>query len=351
MPSAASVLALLVFILGLRLSHPLDCAANLLGRDSDPVIVSGVVLGPLIGASPDRIRAYRYSGGWVPILVQVDERAAVDFGAIYDSTAIGLTVLTYTDTSTFTGGDPGPAVDGDDEVVFMARDAGDGAAAVGLPDRVLPGSGVRVTITNPLTGARGYAFLFVHDGSPGCPPPAGACGTYDFNLLSGNYKATYNVHSGPNRENSRVTAAAYQVHFADRWIRDETRVSAGGSSAVDILDRHKDLFAPGNCTRSENTFSEGEGAFIVNRSCPVRGLRGYVGCNSGPTSYRVHAFYEAREEILTALRVHPVPSLVDYFDYSPAASGMIYRNNLNPAGVTIDGSQDAVTPARFVVLK
>ncbi len=132
------------------------------------------------------------------------------------------------------------------------------------------------------------------------------------------------------------------MRFSDRWKRDETTITAGGATGVDILDRHKSLYGPGNCARSEDTFSAGEGAFLVNRTGPVRALRGYCGANSGPTTYRVHAFYAAREHVLTVLRVHPIPGIMDYFDYSPLASGMTYRNSLNPAGVPIDGIPDTV---------
>ena len=66
---------------------------------------------------------------------------------------------------------------------------------------------------------------------------------------------------------------------------------AGG--ARDILDRHKNLFAPGNCGRSENTFSDGAGAIIVNKNGPVRAIRSYIGANSGTYTHREHLFYHA----------------------------------------------------------
>src|SRR3712207_7012288 len=37
----------------------------------------------------------------------------------------------------------------------------------------------------------------------------------------------------------------------------------------------------------------------------------------------------------------------DFFDYSSAASGMTYRNNLNTGGVTIDGNPDSVVNGRL----
>jgi len=332
---------------------------NNLGRDRDPVVLSGTDLPDLIGLHPDSIVAFRWDStafDWSQIPVQVDERAVVDFGAIYDTTASGFTVLTYTDTSTFTGADPNPLFDTDDELAFRARDAGDtqppGIVGPGSrlarvnamwPPGTTPAPAVEVTITDPLTFAVGYVYLFRSDGH--LDPRAGVAPIdYQFVLLSGHYKTTYNPRAGPNPENSRVTTANYSVHFADRWIRDETRITAGGATGVDILDRHKNLFGPGDCSRSENTFSAGEGAFIVNRAGPVRALRGYLGANSGPTTWRLHKFYETREDISTALRVHPIPGLMDYFDYSPAASGMTYSNSWNPAGALIDGSPDAVAP-------
>jgi hypothetical protein len=274
--------------------------------------------------------------------VQVDERAVVDFGTIYGGDPAGVTVLTYADTAMFTGGDPDPGFDGDDEVVFMSKEAGLRSQAPAEPAGVIAGSGLEIAVVDPLAPGD-TAFLYIFEGDGTLDPSAGAPDIpYVFNLLSGDYKTTYNTESGPNPEDSGVETLAYGVHFLDRWVRDETWVDAGGATGVDILDRHKNLFRPGDCGRSEDTFSGGEGAFIVNRTGPVRALRGYVGANSGPTTYRINTFYEEREDIFTALRVHAIKGIMDFFDYSPGAAGMAYYNDLNPAGVTVDGVPDAV---------
>jgi hypothetical protein len=272
----------------------------------------------------------------------VDERAEVDFGTIYGDPPVGLTVVTYTDTSTFTGGDPEPLFDSDDELVFLAGEAGGRVEGWPEPAGTVPGSGVEVSLTDPLDASDAYVYLFVTDGAHS--PSAGADDIpYSFLLDSGYYKTTYSTDAGPNPEDSEVVTSSYAVHFSDRWIRDETRVTREGATGVDVLDRHKNLFAPGNCTRSEDTFSAGEGAFIVNKTGPVRALRGYVGANSGPTTYRVHEWYENRERIFTDLRVHAISGMLDYFDYSSEAVGMTYVNNLNLSGVPIDGVPDSVT--------
>ena len=123
---------------------------------------------------------------------------------------------------------------------------------------------------------------------------------------------------------------------------DGFQITVDDATGVDILDRHRNQFAPFQCVRSEDTFSDGEGAFIVNRVGPVRAIRSYLGANSGPLSQRTHFFYEARHEIVSDLRVHAIPGMMDLFDYSPAAAGMTYRNSAMGTDVIIDGVPDTV---------
>lgn len=318
-------------------------AQNALGRDSEPIVLKGSDLPALIGLPVWRIKAYYSDGNELfQIPIQIDEMAEIDFGTIYDTDPIGFTIVTYADTATFAGSDPDTTFDADDELVFMAKDAG---TETGMQCPVTPGcpSHYLVTLINFDTDDSAYVYI-LWDGEQTDQCAGVDRIDYDFDLLSGDYKTTYNTEVGPNPENSIITTLNYSVHFSDRWIRDETGVTAGGAPGTDILDRHKNLFAPGDCSRSEDTFSAGEGAFIVNKDGCIRSLRGYVGANSGPTTYRIHAFYEEREDIFTALRVHAISGVMDFFDYSPDASGMTYVNDLIPAGVTIDGSPDGSVP-------
>ena len=115
---------------------------------------------------------------------------------------------------------------------------------------------------------------------------------------------------------------------------------------------------PASATQA--TFSQGEGAFIVNKDGPVRAIRDFVGANSGPHVQRQHIFYDDLEVINTFLRVHPIPGVVDFFDYSAAGIGLTYENGVMtpgglvsgtpPGGVTIDGQPDAVTGAGTALL-
>ena len=211
----------------------------------------------------------------------------------------------------------------------------------------MTGSGEEIRIHDPV-GDPTDAFVYLYRQTGNLPQDAGRPYVdYDFNLLSGDYKSTYKLQDGPNPEDSTVQTDFYSRHFIDRWTSDGLRIRTPGASGADILDRHKNLFAPGNCGRSENTFDDAEGAFIVNKSGPVRAIRSYIGANSGPLTGRQHIFYERREDISTFLRVHAIPGVMDFFDYSPAASGMTYRSDADPGGTTIDGQPDTVTPGKI----
>ena len=101
--------------------------ASPLDRDRDPVVLTGSQLAALTGLAPSSVVAFRYQGGWLQIPVQIDERDTVTFDQVYDDTqyAAAIPVSTYTDAGTYVGSDSDPLFDEDDELVFMAKDAGD----------------------------------------------------------------------------------------------------------------------------------------------------------------------------------------------------------------------------------
>ena len=135
----------------------------------------------------------------------------------------GYTRLDYTDTGTFTGADADPMFDADDEVVFMASDAGGPAETTTEPPGTLTGSGVEVVLTDPLAPGSWYVYLFRGDGS--LDQSAGQQVGYQFSLTSGAYLTTYQLLNGPNPENTTVSTAAYSRHFSDRWTQDQLRIS------------------------------------------------------------------------------------------------------------------------------
>ena len=142
-------------------------------------------------------------------------------------------------------------------------------------------------------------------------------------------------------EDSTVSTDGYRTHFAARWVRDRLHLGAG----PDLLDRHRNQFALGVCGRSEDTFSAGDGGYATNVDGPVRVIRSYLGANSGTYTQREHVFYRRTERVQTFLRVHAIPGIMDFYDYSAAAIGMRYQSSNTPGGVVIDGVPDAMATA------
>jgi hypothetical protein len=209
---------------------------------------------------------------------------------------------------------------------------------------VLPDSGIVVEVNGIGCGAPfGYVYLFINDGS--LPETAERrYGAYDYTLLAGTYPDDFGFCHGPNPEDSWFTSEHYQRHFSDRWYDDVMQITTTGATGVDILDRHhvNGYGSVEGC--SVETFRSMEGAFVTNKSGPVRSIRSYVGSASGPLSQRTHIFYERREDIISDLRVHSMPAgaISDFFDFAPEATGMRRYNCANLEGLSIDGTKDEV---------
>jgi hypothetical protein len=318
-----------------------------LNRPADPVVLTGADVPALAGIVPGDLVAFRDTGsGWQQIPVQVDERAMVTMYQIYGQSIshVNQTILTYTDPNTFVGPDPNSTLDADDEIVFMAKDTGGRVpGSQAAPADVDALSRLEILVSDPVdAGNKGWIYLFSRSSNALDPGAGVSYVDYQFNLLVGNgdYQTNYDTLSGPNPENSTIETAYYGRRFIERWTTDDLRIKAG--TGVDLLDRHKFQFAPGYSGRTENTFSAAEGAFVINKSGPVRALRSWVGANSGPYTQREEVYYEQREDVITYLRVHAIPAGMDLFDYNAAANGMTYHNNLNLAGVVVDGEPDTV---------
>ena len=329
-------------------TSPPAAPAALSDRQADPVVLTGAQVGSLINTPVGDIVAFSWrNGGWTQVPVQVDERKNVEMNTIYGkpaNTTNPVMATVYADPNTFVGAGSGLLTDLD-EVSLMAADTGDAAPSTNPAD-VVASSRVRLTVTDPRDAHQAYAYLFRRASSALSPDAGKHYVIYTFQLTSGAYKTTYGFGAGPNPETSSVRTSSYTRGFHDRWQDDVLTVNTPGASGVDILDRQKELFAPGNCVRSEDTFDTGEGAFIANISGPVRAIRSFIGANSGPYTERTQIFYAQREDDVTDLRVHSIPGVMNFFDYSNAARGMTYSNSLNTAGVPVDGKPDTLVAGR-----
>jgi hypothetical protein len=320
--------------------------SSTLNRPNDPVVLTGAQLSTFSSLQPNQIVGFKYvNGTWTQIPIQVDEMALLDivipYGPLasqagYPPSPSNPKILMYCDPTTFTGNDPNPNFDSDDELVFMAKDAG-GQSDGSTPQGVVVGTCSEVLITDPLGGV-GYVYLFQNDGS--LQQGAGVSYvTYTSNLSS---TPGFPVNADiTNNENTLITTSKYSWKFSAEWVSDEFKLIIGNNT--NLLDRYKNFFADGNCIRHEDAFSAAQNAYVTVKAGPIRVIRSYMGAVSGPLTQRTHWFYEGRQDIATDLRVHNINSIIDAFDYNSNANGMIYRNNLNPNGVTINGQPDVVT--------
>ena len=279
-------------------------------RPVDPVVITGASVAALVGSAPGDIVAFRYDptdpGEQIP--VQVDERKLVNFGTAYGGAANSVNIPGYADPNTYAGADPDPLLDADDEIAFMARDAGGRPPAHSVPAGVVgryrsggadhrPAEPVPDRHRVPVPAQRLRSIR---------PPARTTSVTSSTSCRATTRRPTGSptVRTPRTRPSRRPTTSSTSPTGGPT---DSIKITAPGASGVDILDRHKNLFAPGNCGRSEDTFDDAEGAFIVNKDGPVRAIRSYIGANSGPNTQREHIFYEQREDIRTFLRVHAIP--------------------------------------------
>lgn len=338
-------LATAAVVLAAAACHP--TGESELDRPLDPVVLTGDDLPRVASVAPTDVLAFNYvDDRWHQIPVQVDEMHVENLGIIHNRPAgEGLDFLVYSDAGTLTGADPDPDIDLDDEIVFMADDAGQSApSGESEPEGVLADSGFEIEVTDPVDGGdAGYVYLFQR--APGNAESQAAGHDYvdyDFVLENGSYPQDYvfespydPVNQNPpkpnvNPEDSIVTTGMYSTHFTDRWLNDGLSISAGGSSGVDILERDMHWYFPGNCGRTEGSFAAGHGALVSNIDGPVRAIRDYIGANSGQYTQKRHVFYQGRQDVTIFLRVHPAAETPDdLHDYSEEAIGMTYRNSLN----------------------
>ena len=261
-----------------------------------------------------------------------------------------MTALFYADAGTFTGADPDPLLDLDDEVVFMARDGGDRVGTWSDPAGVVPGSGVELELRDGDDLA--WVYLFQRDGSELEPSANEDYIQYTFSLKGLDYKTDYDLYGtscggedatcNPTMtEESIIEGAAYTRRFVARWVTDFLQITAGTPpewiSWTCTSHASGPIIVVATCSRIPR--QRAHSSPILMALC---GRFDRTGRKQRPLTQRDHHFYDRREDIVTQLRVHATSAgIMDILDYSPAASGMTYYNDLNPDGLVIDGVPDS----------
>ncbi len=374
--------------------------------------------------NPDEVAAYSMiEGAWKEIPVQVDERFPYflanpnsDFG-FYSGTdkelsyewdveswkkTAGQCIAEYPENQGATE-DPVLTLDNDDEVVFMASDAG--AKATGAPEGIT-GPRQEVKITDPLdpTTER-YVYLFTSpqgstfDSSNGYvsyqrdadaddwidrgsfadddPEKLGSSNTgYGPNISgtvcdfardpetggylvdeeSGERIVTETRNAGDRfpRDGVTVTTDTYGWRATGRWMVRELHITKPGTVAEygpDLIDRWKGRAfqqAPDSSIsvvgfEDEQVNWEANSALLGEITGPVRAIREVWGADSGTNVTKTETFYRDAITYRYRVRVHPIPpdGLYTSWDYNHDQVSTYY-NETKTEGVAIDGQNDDI---------
>ena len=362
----------------------------------------------LSGTPVDRLLGYRWDGTrFAQIPFQVDEM----FTRYLDNAASGFAFYSGEDQHTtyafdregfrFTdqdpqnpclarpaGGqattpDPVPGLDDNDELVFMARDAG----APAPEDAPLP-EGVEelreVQLTDP-TNPADQRVAYVAKASPDGPEPK-----YDadngyvhyerdanadlFEESESSYDSYGNAARGTvcdengnivkqdvrrrPRDDATVTTDRYRFRYDGRWLMTDLRIMPDGGDTFgpDLVDRWKarafqqDPSSETPCCgyEEEDTNWGGSSTLLGERVGPVRAIRETWGADSGTNVIRRETFYRDEVRQKSYLRVHVIPPLDGIYaqwDFNAGRMTRYYNSAMsqsNPEGVTIDGVNDDV---------
>jgi hypothetical protein len=384
-----------------------DCAHN---HYAEPEVDTRGSLGE--GTPVDRLLGYRWHAKarrWQQIPFQVDEV----FPRYLDNSASGFALYSGQDRHTtyafdregfrFTASDPEnpclarapggvqttadpvKGLDDDDELAFMASDAGPEApAGTPLPRGIADAR--RVRVLDPLTGEATY--VYVMRASERGPKPAfdagngyvsyardpeadlfersvssysnygnAARGVYcdaEGNLVRDPETGEPKVDRRRPRDYAWITTPRYRFRYDGRWLMTQVRVSPDGGKTYgrDLVDRWKarafqqDPASETPCCgyEEEDTNWGGSSTLLGERVGPVRAIRETWGADSGTNVIRRETFYRDEMRQKSWLRVHVIPPLDGIYAQWDFNAGVM-KKFFNPSrreGVEVDGVNDEV---------
>ena len=285
--------------------------------------------------------------------------------------------------------DPVQGLDTNDELAFMASDAGPEApTAATLPKGVSEAREVRVA--DPAAPGDPAKAVYVMLADAGGPRPAFDASNgyvhYQRDPAADYYEKSQSSYSGygnarvgivcdadgnpivdPStgqplqarhrpRDWATITTPRYSFRYDGRWLMTDVRISKRDdwTYGPDLVDRWKArAFAqdPGSETpccgyEEEDTNWGGSSTLLGERVGSVRAIRETWGADSGTNVIRRETFYRDQIQQKSYLRVHVIPPLDGIYaqwDFNAGRMTHYYSSRLmatHPEGVPIDGSND-----------
>ena len=279
-----------------------------------------------------------------------------------------------------TARDPVPGLDDNDELAFMASDAGaEAPAGAKLPKGVEEAKPVRLLdLTRPDAEPR---FVYVMRASARGPKPEFTATdgyvSYKrddiadlFEKSESSYEGYGNAARGPvcdaqgnviaqnerrrPRDYATVSTGRYRFRYDGRWLMTAVQISPDGgrSYGPDLVDRWKarafqqDPSSETPCCgyEEEDTNWGGSSTLLGERMGPVRAIRETWGADSGTNVVRRETFYRDEVRMKSWLRVHTIPPLDGIYAQWDFNAGRMtrYYTSQKPSGVDVDGRNDEV---------
>jgi len=396
-----------------------DCSHNQYNR---PTVGDGTVENKVIhGADVHKLLGYRWNGhGFVQIPLQVDELAVryisndASTFSFYSETDEHPTYVFDQERFRWTGSDPAdpchavpadphrvttpdpiPGLDTNDEVSFMASDAGPSApSGTTLPHGIE--NAYRVRVIDPLRPtALNFVYVMLAGKGPNAPRPAFTASngyvrylpdadsdTFLYSQSSyGSYGNTYKgpwldpatgqCHTAPAdakqhrpKDTAWVKTPRYEFRYDGRWVMDQVHIAktatanavtadpASWTYGDDLVDQWKARAfqqRPGGetpCCGYEEEVSNWGGSSILMgyRAGPVRVIRATWGADSSTNNIRTEVFYRDEIRFDDDLRVHVIPPADGIYQQWDFNAGKVtkYYNAFVPDGVAADGKNDEV---------
>ncbi len=300
-------------------------------RKSNPVVIRALHFPKLLGKSPDMLGLYAYQArGFIPIPFQIDERM---YRKVYKTWTTRETILSYaTNFGPEALIDPDPSFDHNDELCFMARDAGEQALPGTAPAAAQECEEIR--LSEPENGSASYVYLCRFSS----PPQKAGLSYVDL-----------------DRDGDLVEGTSYQLGYpAGELINFEAlSVKRAGGPGPDLIDRFKTRIEVSVAMDASNyLLHEGDYNHFLHgtKTGPVRVIREMESvletwANAQIRVYNHVIYYPEHVEIELlsrgalnwgALEVNDSTYILA-LDMNDNARGMTFLSDHNPGGRLVDG--------------